>query len=234
VEPAFLDAAALRAAQAELGRREPTPWHPADGALRVAGCFVAFARGEQGPGQAGDHAWVGAAVLDERGRVLAGTVTTGITGGPYVPGLLAQREGQLLLDGVAELVDSAPELTPDVVLVDATGRDHPRRCGLAVHLGYLWDLPTIGVTHRLLSAREAQPPALTTRGDHAEILMDGRPVAAWCCTRSGARPVVAHAAWRTDVRTAVDVVVRCSLDSRTPEPLRAARRLARQARAERD
>ncbi len=232
MQPAFADADALRATQTWLGGLQQAPWHPPSGRLRVAGCVVAFARGEQGPGRAGDHAWVGAAVLDEDGDVLAGAVKTGVTAAPYVPGLLGLREGQLLLDGIVAVLASAPHLVPDVVMVDATGRDHPRRGGLALHLGQLWDLPTVGVTHRLLCARHLEPPALTERGETAPIVIDGQLIAAWCCTRSGARPVVAHAAWRTDVADAVEVVLRMSHGSRTPEPLRVARRLARQARSE--
>ncbi len=233
-ERTFVDADALVVAQEAVGRAEPTPWTPSREPLRTAGCFVAFARGEQGPGRAGDHAWVGAAIVDEDGTTGASLVTRGTAGDSYRPGLLALREGQLLLDALRALVD-AIDAPPDVVLVDATGRDHPRRCGLAVHLGYLLGLPTVGVTHRLLEQRHAQPPPLGRRGEAAPIVAaDGRPVAAWVCTASGVRPVAAHAAWRTDVDTAITVVMRTSGAARTPEPLRAAKEAARAARSAAD
>jgi deoxyribonuclease V len=227
-EPAFADEGSLVAAQHEIGRLEPSPWVPPPGPLRAAGAVVAFARGEQGPGHVGDRAWVGAAVVEDGGRHIS-VVTAGVAGAPYRPGLLALREGGLLLDGLRALL-GVLDVVPDVVLIDATGRDHPRRCGLALHLGALLDLPTVGVTERLLERRHATPPPLAQRGASAPLSIGGRPVAAWVCTATGTRPVVAHAAWRTDVDTAVDVVLRTSGGTRRPEPLRAARRAAREAR----
>lgn len=226
---ALADEGALVAAQHEIGRFEPSPWAPRPGPLRAAGAVVAFARGEQGPGRAGDRAWVGAAVVED-GRRRRSVVTRGVAGAPYRPGLLALREGGMLLDGLRALLDVL-DVAPDVVLVDATGRDHPRRCGLALHLGALLDLPTVGVTERLLERRHAEPPPLARRGASAPVSIGGHPVAAWVCTATGARPVVAHAAWRTDVDAAVDVVLRTSGGARRPEPLREARRVAREARA---
>ena len=166
----------------------------------------------------------------EPGVETATALTAGTADAPYRPGLLALREGRMLLDGLRALLAAAPT-SPDVVLVDATGRDHPRRCGLALHLGYLLDLPSVGVTHRLLSDRHAGPPALTARGNRRDVLVGGEAVAAWICCREGARPVVAHAGWRTDVDAAVEVVLRTSGSARTPEPLRTARRVAREARS---
>jgi deoxyribonuclease V len=229
VEPAFADVDALVAAQDVIGRLEPPAWRPSREPLRAAGAFVAFARGEQGPGRAGDRAWVGAALVED-GEPRTSVVVAGTAGAPYRPGLLALREGTLLLTGLRALLDALDD-PPDVVMVDATGRDHPRRCGLAVHLGALLDLPTVGVTDRLLGDRRQAPPALVGRGATSRVILDGLPVAAWVRTAPGARPVIAHAAWRTDVETAVAVVVRTSGGVRRPEPLRAAPRAAREARS---
>jgi deoxyribonuclease V len=118
---------------------------------------------------------------------------------------------------------------PDVVLVDATGRDHPRRAGLALHLGAALGVPTVGVTHRPLRARAAWPD--DARGAWSALVLDGDCVGAWLCTRPGARPVAVHAGWRTTVDVAVEVVLAASGRYRTPEPLRHARRLARTAHA---
>src|SRR5439155_270280 len=76
----------------------------------------------------------------------------GFGGAPSAPGLLALREGSMLAAAVEAL-----EARPDVLLVDATGRDHPRRAGLALHLGAVLDVPTIGVTHRPLRATGPEP-----------------------------------------------------------------------------
>jgi deoxyribonuclease V len=124
-------------------------------------------------------------------------------------------------------VRALPEL-PDVLLVDATGRDHPRRAGLALQLGAVLGLPTVGVTHRPLLAEGEWPAG--ERGARSPLGLDGEHVGYWLRTRVGTRPLAVHAAWRTDPDTAADVVLSTS-HVRTPEPLRRARRRAREARA---
>ena len=222
----------------------------------IGGCFVAFAWGEAGPGRPGDRAFAAALVWEpghesllrrRRGgvparserRALKGTIRTEprraadvieqavvqqAVGAAYVPGLLALREGPVLAAAVEAL-----EEAPDVLLVDASGADHPRRAGLAVHLGWALGLPTVGVTSRPLRAHGGEPELL--RGQWSPLTLDGDVVAASVCTRTGARPVVAHAAWRTDVETAVAVAVAASTEgARAPVPLQEARRVAREAR----
>lgn len=208
--------------QRVLAATEPGPWWAP--ATRVTGaCYVCFARGVASAGAHGDRAWSAACVVHGR-RVLAEADAIGEAGWPYVPGLLALREGPAL-----EMAVRALAVMPDVLLVDATGRDHPRRAGLALQLGAVLELPTVGVTHRPLLARGAWPD--DARGATAPLLLDGEPVGAWLRTRAGARPLAVHAAWRTDVETAVTVVSAATRGHRTPEPLRRARTLARTARA---
>ena len=212
----------LVAVQCALAASAPPPWRPA-GRLDIGACVVTFQRGKRGAGARGDRAWAAAAVL--RGaRVLADAVVVGEAGAPYAAGLLALREGPVLEAAVRAL----PE-RPDVVLVDATGRDHPRRAGLALQLGAVLDLPTVGVTHRPLLA-EGDWPA-DTRGACSPLLLDRERVGAWLRTRPGARPLAVHAGWRTDVDVAVAVALAATRRHRTPEPLRHARRLARLTRA---
>jgi deoxyribonuclease V len=137
--------------------------------------------------------------------------------------LLALREGPLLEAAVRALAEPF-----DVLLVNATGRDHPRRAGLAVHLGAVLELPTVGVTHRPLLATGAWPG--DTRGSTAPLELDGELVGHWVRTRAGTRPLAVHAAWRTDPELATRLVLdQCR--TRTPEPLRQARRVARRARS---
>ena len=157
-------------------------------------------------------------------RIIAQANVAGQAGAGYAPGLLALREGPCLEDAVRSL-----SVRPDVLLVDATGRDHPRRAGMAMQLGEVLDLPTVGVTHRPLLARGAWPPDVG--GAATPLLLDGARVGAWLRTRAGARPLAVHAAWRTDVDVAVQIVIMATLGHRTPEPFRYARRLARTARA---
>jgi deoxyribonuclease V len=143
----------------------------------------------------------------------------------YAPGLLARREGPVLANAVTAL-----ELLPDVLLVDATGADHPRRAGLAVHLGAVTGIATVGVTQRPLVA--SGPPPQLRRGAMAPVRVGERCVGFWVCTKTGARPVMAHAAWRTSPETAAATVLAASTDeARTPVPLQEARRVAREARA---
>jgi hypothetical protein len=165
--------AELEREQQRLARVEPPPLSFAEGTL-VAGCFVCFPRRPRGRRAAGNPAWAAAAADDDV------AIVRGAAGAPYVPGLLALRAGRLL-----EAALRALRQRPEVVLVDATGRDHPRGAGLALHLG-----------------RGARPadgwgdaPAVARRGSVAE----GRR--ARCRRRSLARPrarglLAAHAARR--------------------------------------
>jgi deoxyribonuclease V len=207
---------ALIEEQARLAGLEPGAWRFEPDA-QVGAVFVCFGRGGSGPGGAGDPAWAAACV----GRDTA--VAPGQAGAPYLPGLLALREGALLEAAVRVL----PKL-PDVLLVDATGRDHPRRAGLALQLGAVLELPTVGVTHRPLVAEGGWPA--NERGARSPLLLGGELVGSWLRTKAGTRPLAVHAAWRTDPDTAADVVLSASR-VRTPEPLRRARRRAREARA---
>jgi deoxyribonuclease V len=210
----------LVAEQERLAGRRPERWTP-PAEPAVAGCFVCFPRGETGPGRRGDRGWAAAAIAGHAPVVVAGEA-----GAPYEPGLLALREGPLLERAVRAL----PE-PPAVVLADSTGLDHPRRAGLALHLGAVLDVPTVGVTHRPLVAGGEWPP--DERAARSPLLLDGRLVGYWLRTRAGTRPLAVHPAWRTTPEAAAAVVLACTGQLRTPEPLRTARTAARTARARR-
>jgi deoxyribonuclease V len=115
------------------------------------------------------------------------------------------------------------------VIANATGRDHPRRAGLALHLGAVLDLPSVGVTDRPLLGSGPEPGP--ERGATSPLLLEGAEVGRLVRTRAGARPVVVHPGWRTDPDTAVAVALSATRRARTPEPLRRARQTARRARA---
>jgi deoxyribonuclease V len=192
-------------------------WEPT-GELEIGGCFVCFERSPPGPGRAGDRGWAGAALLS--GAV---AVAEGRAGAAYEAGLLALREGRLLEEAVRRL----PRL-PDVLLVNATGRDHPRRAGLALHLGAVLGVPTVGVTHRPLMAAGEWPA--DESGARTPFTIEHEVVGVWLRTRRRTRPLAVHAAWRTGPETAVAVVEAALRKRRTPEPLRMARTAARIAR----
>ena len=217
------DPASLISAQRELAGLQPRPWvTPADPLLAVGGCWVCFPRGSIGPGRPGDPAWAAAVVL--RGHVVVDRdVDRGVATAPYAPGLLALRMGPVMEAAVRRLRDR-----PDVLVVDATARDHPRGAGLALHLGYVLDLPTVGVTHRPLTGQGEWPAE--RRGATSPVRIGRTVVASWVCTAPGTRPLVVHPGWRVDLETAVAMVLEVAV-RRTPEPLRQARRLAREARA---
>jgi deoxyribonuclease V len=209
--------------QLRLGAQTPVLWRPS-GVVRVGACFVCFPKGFEGPGAAGDRAWA-AAVSTVAGHVVAQAVVEGEAAAPYRPGLLALREGPLLEAAVLALVPASL----DVLLVDATGRDHPRRTGLALHLGAQLGVPSIGVTDRPLVADGVWPP--DEQGASSPLQIGEEIVGYWVRTATGTRPLVVHAGWRTDAQTAVDIVLAVTAKERTPSPLRLARRAAREARA---
>jgi deoxyribonuclease V len=220
-------AEALVAAQRALAQETPPPW-VREGALVLAASSLCSARGAVGPGRAGDEGWAGAALWAggaiPEGAMVERAVVHGTLTAPFEPGLLALREGPLL-----EAVLRQLSRRPDVVLLNATGRDHPRRAGLALHLGAMLDVPTVGITRRPLHATGPLPAA--ARGARSPLSLDGECVAYWLRTRTGAQPIVVHGGWRIDPETAVELVLAVTTDARTPEPLREARRLARTARA---
>jgi deoxyribonuclease V len=105
--------------------------------LRIGACFVCFER-VHGAGAADDQGFAGAAVTHRR-QLLAGVSVSGPAGGPYLPTLLALREGPLLEQAVRAL-----PITPEMLSINATGRDHPHRAGLALHLGAVLACPQSG------------------------------------------------------------------------------------------
>jgi len=208
--------------QRELAAASPPDWSPPATLELLGGCFVCFARGITGTGAAGDPG-AAAAALSRRRKLLTSAISLGRAGGPYLAALLALREGAMLEAAVRAL-----DQLPEVLLVNATGRDHPRRAGLALHLGAVLDLPTVGVTNRALVAQGAWPGDV--RGAAAPLRLGNELVGYWLRTRAGAKPVAVHAAWSTDPDTAVEVTLAAVRRHRTPEPLRRARTAARAAR----
>ena len=141
----------LVAAQNELARATAAPWPTPADMGRVAACFVCFERGRTGPGVAGERGWAAACLAGVEGEPPT-SIVRGLAEARYEPGLLALREGPLLEAALRSL-----PAAPDLLVVNATGRDHPRRAGLALHLGARLGLPSIGVTNRPLLASGASP-----------------------------------------------------------------------------
>jgi deoxyribonuclease V len=145
---------------------------------------------------------------------------------PYEPGLLSFREGPAILAALRGL-----HASPDALLCDAQGYAHPRRFGLACHVGVLCGLPTIGCAKSRLVGTHAAPAA--TRGSHAP-LTDDHEVIGWVLrTQDRVRPVYVSVGHRIDLPTAARVVLQCAARYRLPEPVRLADRLVRWARLQR-
>lgn len=195
-----------------------TAWRPL-GRYTVGAVYVCFDQTGLGNGSRGDWGFAAAACGNEV-AVVSGEAPAG-----YSPGRLALRQGPLLERAIHGL-----SAFPDVLLVDATGRDHPRRCGLALHLGAALGVPTVGVTHRPFGAEGAWPA--DERGATSQLLLNGERVGYWVRTKRGTRPLAAHAAWRTGPEAAVEVVLVATERARSPEPLRRARAAARRLRGQ--
>ena len=139
---------------------------------------------------------------------------------PYVPGFLSFREAPALLAALECL-----SLHPDLLLVDGQGLAHPRRFGLACHVGVLAELPTIGVAKsRLLGSYEEPDPA---RGSSTSLTFRGQVLGAVVRSRSNTRPLFVSSGHRIGLASAVHWVLRCVDRYRLPEPIRAADRLSR-------
>ena len=142
---------------------------------------------------------------------------------PYVPGLLSFREAPAVLAALAEL-----ETPVDALLCDGHGIAHPRRFGLACHLGVLTGIPAIGCAKSVLvgTCREV----LLSRGSEGPLEHRGERVGTVLRTRDRVRPVFVSIGHRMDLETAVGLVLACAIGFRLPEPVRRADRLVSQAR----
>lgn len=134
---------------------------------------------------------------------------------PYVPGLLSFRESPIILAACEKL-----KRKPDLIFVDGHGLAHPRRCGIACHLGLLLDIPTIGCAKSLLCGSHGMLGA--GAGSTAAIEHDGDVVGMAVRTRANVRPVYVSIGHRVDLAAAVSWVMNCSRGHRIPEPTRLA------------
>ncbi len=139
---------------------------------------------------------------------------------PYVPGLLSFRELPALLQALAALPES-----PDLVMVDGQGIAHPRRLGVAAHLGVVSGLPAIGVAKKILTGR---PDELGDAPGSTALLRDahGQQIGTLLRSKARCRPLVISPGHRISFSSAVAVVQRCLTRYRLPEPTRLADRLA--------
>lgn len=138
---------------------------------------------------------------------------------PYVPGLLSFREIPLVLDALARL-----ERQPDMLLVDGQGYAHPRRFGIASHLGVYLDMPAIGCAKSRLVGTYEEPGPLP--GDRSPLVHRKEIIGTVLRTKVRTRPLFISAGHKVDLDTAVALVLQCLRGYRLPEPTRLADKLA--------
>ena len=152
-------------------------------------------------------------------EVLDTSVVHGSAEFPYISGLFAFREAPPLLRALTRL-----GVDPDILVCDGHGLAHPRRFGLACHLGVLTDLPSIGVGKTAIGTYEQPRPQ---RGEHTPVFLDGEPVGRALRTQPNVKPVFVSVGHRTDLDTACDLVLRLARRYRLPETTRTADHLGR-------
>ncbi|TDC85213.1 endonuclease V [Actinomadura sp. 7K507] len=186
----------------------------------VAGLDVSYAGDGSGTGTRLAAAVV---VLDGTSLdVVEESVAVGTAAFPYVPGLFAFRELPALVDALRDL-----KTVPDLLVCDGFGVAHPRRFGLACHLGVLTGLPAIGVGKTAFVGTYEQPGR--RRGDSGPLLDGGEVVGRVLRTRDDVKPVFVSVGHRTDLETACRNVLDLTPAYRLPETTRRADRLSRDA-----
>jgi deoxyribonuclease V len=156
-------------------------------------------------------------------EILDYTVATRPIDYPYVPGLLSFREAPAVLEAFDAL-----ETEPDLLLFDAHGIAHPRRIGLASHVGLWLDRPSVGCAKRRLCGTYEEPGP--ERGSFTYLKDDDEIIGAVVRTRTKVKPVFVSIGHRVDLRTAIDYVLSCGGGYKLPEPTRWADKIAGGAR----
>ena len=138
---------------------------------------------------------------------------------PYVPGLLSFREVPALLAALDQL-----RVKPDLLLCDGQGLAHPRRFGIACHLGLICGIPSIGVAKSRLIGEHGEPAQ--RRGAWVPLRDRGETIGAVLRSRTGTRPIYVSIGHRVSLTAAVRYVLACTTRFRLPETTRWAHRLA--------
>lgn len=158
--------------------------------------------------------------LDEIERVTAARESVF----PYVPGLLSFREAPIVLDAFARL-----RTRPDLLMCDGQGIAHPRRLGLASHLGVYLDIPSIGCAKSRLTGKYEEPgPRM---GDRSPLMSRDETIGMVVRTKPRTNPLFVSIGNKIDLPTAVEIVLACLRGYRLPEPTRIADKLSRSLRS---
>lgn len=134
---------------------------------------------------------------------------------PYVPGMLTFREAPLILQAFDQITH-----TPDLIIVDGQGIAHPRRLGIAAHLGLFFDIPTIGCAKSRLCGTFEEPGL--EPGNYTELMDDNESIGAVLRTKLNTNPVFVSIGNKIAIEDAIFWVMRCCRGYRLPEPTRLA------------
>jgi len=142
---------------------------------------------------------------------------------PYIPGLLSFREGPAILDAACRL-----NAVPDLIFINGHGYAHPKRFGLASHVGLMLDIPSVGIAQRLLAGTAAFPGE--SRGSMQPVLDRSEVIGMAVRTLAGQKPVFVSAGHKVDLDQAVEIALRTTMDHRITEPVWHADQVSRQYR----
>lgn len=135
---------------------------------------------------------------------------------PYMAGFLAYREGPAISEAYAKL-----QLKPDVVIFDGNGILHPRRCGLASHMGVAFDIASIGIAKQLLVGEVKGNKVYVDKEARAELIV----------TREHAKPIYVSSGHKISLKTSIEIVTKCiKFPHKLPEPLHLAHRYSNEIR----
>ena len=147
-------------------------------------------------------------------------IATAPTPFPYIPGLLSFREAPVILKALAQLARM-----PDMLRIDGQGIAHPRRLGIAAHIGVITDIPAIGVAKSALCGHYTEPE--TEKGASRPLIHKGEKIGTAYRSRTGVKPVFISPGHRISHQSAVTLVEQCLTRYRLPEPTRLADKLSK-------
>ncbi len=212
-----LDYRAAVTLQNELAARRQVCAADVDSMQYVAGADVSYARG-------GREAMAAVVVvqLPELNAVETAVASAPLTF-PYIPGLLSFREAPAVIEAFRTV-----RIRPDAAILDGHGLAHPRRFGLACHVGLWLDIPSVGCAKKKLIGEHEPVPV--SAGGWKPLIHDGETVGCVLRTRDRVKPVFVSPGHRTDFATSTEIVRRCLRGYRLPEPTRLAHHEVTRAR----
>jgi deoxyribonuclease V len=140
---------------------------------------------------------------------------------PYIPGFLSFREAEPMIRTFKGM-----EQKPDVLLVDGQGIAHPRRIGLASHIGVLLNHPSIGVAKKILVGEFTEP---IKKGEASEIVYQGGLVGFAIKSKVNAKPIIVSPGHKVGIQKSLEVVKKCIKNHKLPEPIRMAHLISKRA-----